>query len=76
MTNTTPSFLSHQITNTQLSVIFTGFGFLLLFLVSVILSSMIAIGVATAISVASFMVGLYYVMQAYKQEWKNESSNM
>ncbi len=76
MTNTTPSFLSHNITNTQLSFIFTGFGFLLLFLVSIILTSMLAMGVASAISVASFVLALYYVMQAYEQEWKVESNSM
>jgi len=76
MTNTTPSFLSHQITNTELSVIFTGFGFLLLILAGVILTSLFAKGVASIICITAFGLGLFYVMQAYKEDWKNESNGM
>ena len=76
MTNTPPSFLSHQITNTELSVIFAGFGFLLLVLASVILTSLIAKGVASVICITAFVLALYYVMQAYKEDWKNESNGL
>ncbi len=76
MTNTPPSFLSHEITNTELSVIFTGFGFLLLILAGFILSSMLAKGVASVVCATAFVLALYYVMQAYEKDWKNESNGL
>ncbi len=73
MTKNPISFLFK--TNNQLAILFIVIGFACLFLLS-ILTSMLVIGFLFAFSVASFLIGLYFVTKEYEREWKLESNGM